>query len=94
MACRCQCSAFHWPLALDAASWTWGFDALLPAAVEAIVASGSNGGPVELVASVNGTPFRVLAESISRKRVFGDASIRISGRGGGFKSKCNSCSMH
>ena len=42
---------------------------------------GSNGGPVELVASVNGTPFRVLAESISRERVFGDASIRISGRG-------------
>lgn len=72
---------FSLSLALDAASWTWGFDALLPAAAEAFVAPGSNGGPVELVASVNGTPFRVLAESISRERVFGDASIRISGRG-------------
>lgn len=72
---------FSLSLALDAASWTWGFDALLPAAAEALVAPGSNGGPVELVASVNGTPFRVLAESISRERVFGDASIRISGRG-------------
>ena len=72
---------FSLSLALDAASWTWGFDALLPAAAEALVAHGSNGGPVELVASVNGTPFRVLAESISRERVFGDASIRISGRG-------------
>ena len=72
---------FSLSLALDAASWTWGFDALLPAAAENLVAPGSNGGPVELLASVNGTAFRVLAESISRERVFGDASIRISGRG-------------
>lgn len=72
---------FNLSLSLDAASWTWGFDALLPAAAESLVAPGSNGGPVELVASVNGTQFRVLAESISRERVFGDASIRISGRG-------------
>lgn len=72
---------FNLSLSLDAASWTWGFEALLPAAAESLVAPGSNGGPVELVASVNGTAFRVLAESISRERVFGDASIRISGRG-------------
>lgn len=72
---------FSLSLALDAASWTWGFDAQLPAAAENLVAPGSNGGPVELLASVNGTAFRVLAESISRERIFGDASIRISGRG-------------
>ena len=72
---------FNLSLSLDAASWTWGFDALLPAAAENLVAPGSNGGPVELLASVNGTAFRVLAESISRERIFGDASIRISGRG-------------
>lgn len=72
---------FNLSLSLDAASWTWGFEALLPAAAESLVAPGSNGGPVELVASVNGTAFRVLAESISRERLFGDASIRISGRG-------------
>jgi hypothetical protein len=72
---------FSLSLSLDAASWTWGFDAQLPAAAESLIAPGSNGGPVELVASVNGTTFRVLAESISRERIFGDASIRISGRG-------------
>ena len=33
------------------------------------------------MASVNGTSFRVLAENISRERVFGDTGIRISGRG-------------
>lgn len=71
---------FNLSLSLDASSWAWGFDAVLPAKAEALVA-GSASGPVELVASVNGTPFRVLAESISRERIFGDASIRISGRG-------------
>ena len=33
------------------------------------------------MASVNGSEFRVLAEEISRERVFGEASIRITGRG-------------
>jgi hypothetical protein len=72
---------FNLSLSLDAASWAWGFDAVLPARAEALVAPGSASGPVELAASVNGTSFRVLAESISRERIFGDASIRISGRG-------------
>ena len=71
---------FNLSLSLDASSWAWGFDAVLPAKAEALVA-GSASGPAELVASVNGTPFRVLAESISRERIFGEASIRISGRG-------------
>ena len=68
-------------LSLDAASWTWGFEAQLPATAEVLVAPARAAGPVELVASINGTAFRVLAESISRERVFGDASIRVSGRG-------------
>jgi len=72
---------FNLSLSLDASSWAWGFDAVLPARAEALVAPGSTSGPVELMASVNGTPFRVLAERISRERIFGDASIRISGRG-------------
>ncbi len=72
---------FNLSLSLDASSWAWGFDAVLPARAEALVAPGSASGPVQLVASVNGTPFRVLAESISRERIFGDSSIRISGRG-------------
>jgi hypothetical protein len=72
---------FNLSLSLDAASWTWGFEAVLPARAESMIAPGSGAGPVELVASVNGTSFRVLAENISRERMFGDASIRISGRG-------------
>lgn len=72
---------FNLSLSLDAASWTWGFDAQLPAKAESLVAPGYASGPVELVASVNGTQFRVLAESISRERSFGGTSIRVSGRG-------------
>ena len=72
---------FNLSLSLDTASWTWGFEAQLPAKAESLVAPGSATGPVELVVSINGTAFRVLAESISRERIFGDASIRISGRG-------------
>jgi hypothetical protein len=47
---------FNLSLSLDASSWAWGFDAVLPARAEALVAPGSASGPVELVASVNGTP--------------------------------------
>ena len=66
-------------LSLDAASWTWGFDASIPMEAQALVEP--NTGPVELLASVNGVDFRLLAESLSRERVFGKATLRVSGRG-------------
>ena len=71
---------FSLSLSLDASSWAWGFDAVLPAQAEALVL-GDSFGPVQLSARVNGTLFRVLAENISRERSFGASNIRISGRG-------------
>jgi hypothetical protein len=71
--------AFSLTLSLDADSWTWGFSASLPASAQALIEAAT--GPVELRALVNGTEFRVLSENISRERSFGEASIRISGRG-------------
>ncbi|WP_370525923.1 hypothetical protein [Methylococcus sp. BF19-07] len=68
-------------LSLDAASWAWGFEAQLPAKAEPLVVPGSGTRPVELIATVNGTDFRVLAENISRERSFGEAAVRVSGRG-------------
>jgi hypothetical protein len=68
-------------LSLDADSWAWGFDATLPLIAEALVVPAEGASPVELIATVNGIAFHVLAENRSRERVFGDASIRISGRG-------------
>jgi hypothetical protein len=68
-------------LSLDADSWAWGFDAMLPLIAESLVVPDEGTSPVELIATINGTAFHVLAENLSRERVFGDASIRISGRG-------------
>lgn len=71
--------AFNLSLSLDASSWTWGFDASLPATALPLIEP--EDGPVELLASVNGTEFRLLAEDIRREREFGQAGIRVSGRG-------------
>lgn len=68
-------------LSLDAASWAWGFDAALPGSAEALVAPSAAAVPVELLASINGTDFHLLAENITRERSFGSTSIRVSGRG-------------
>lgn len=70
---------FSLSLSIDTASWAWGFEAQMPATAEPLVATSN--GPVDLLASVNGTDFRVLAENISRERTFGESSIRVSGRG-------------
>lgn len=67
-------------LRLDAGSWVWGFEAALPGAAQALVEP-TNAGPVELSAWINGTEFRVLAESLSRERTFGQTMLRVSGRG-------------
>jgi len=72
--------AFSLVLSLEASSWTWGFEALLPATALPLVEPDA-AGPVELLAEIDGTEFRVLAESLSRERSFGEASIRVSGRG-------------
>jgi len=72
--------AFSLALSLEAGSWTWGFEALSPATALPLVEPDSSG-PVELLAEIDGTEFRVLAESLSRERSFGEASIRVTGRG-------------
>ena len=72
--------AFSLALSLEAESWTWGFEALLPASALPLVEPDASG-PVELLAEIDGTEFRVLAESLSRERIFGEASIRVTGRG-------------
>ena len=73
------CQGFS--LSLDVDSWAWGFSAsVLPDAL-ALIEPDVDGTPVELAAEVNGTEFRVFAEAISRERTFGQASMRLQGRG-------------
>lgn len=71
---------FTMSLSLDVDSWTWSFSATLPNVALGLVKP-TNSEITELKAIVNGTEFRVLAESVSRSRVFGQASLNVSGRG-------------
>ena len=74
-------SALSLSLQIDTDSWTWGWDASIPGAELALVEPAPGGDPVELLATVNGQQFRLLAERIARDRRFAQARIRISGRG-------------
>lgn len=71
--------ALNVSLSIDADSWTWGFSASLPASSQEAVMPGAE--PVQLEATINGHAYRVLVEQIARERTFGNATIRISGRG-------------
>lgn len=74
-----QC--FSLSLQIDSDSWTYGWSATLhSAAIDAILPAGV-GSPVEVEASINGTTFRLLCESISRDRQFPSDRIRVTGRG-------------
>lgn len=72
-------SALSLNLQIDADSWTWGWDASLPGD-ELPLVEPVGGDPVELIATVNGHQFRLLAERIARDRSFAQARIRVSGR--------------
>ncbi|GAC1369737.1 MAG: hypothetical protein NVSMB36_19260 [Escherichia coli] len=66
---------------IDMDSWTWGFSASMPATALPLIEPGMSGDPVMLEASINGSNYLLLAESIQRDRVFGKSSISVTGRG-------------
>lgn len=68
-------------LAIDADSWCWGWSATVPAGYLALLQSDNANSRVELLATVNGTSFRLAVEKIGRSRSFGKSSLAISGRG-------------
>lgn len=73
--------AYSLSLKWDIDSWSVGWSASLPAAaLDAVMPTGI-GEPVELLATINETPVRLLAESIARDRRFGDARLNVGGRG-------------
>lgn len=67
-------------LSLDSDSWTWSFSATLPAATLSAIQP-TDGVPVVLQAVINGVPYRVMVEGITRDRSFGRDQLRVSGRG-------------
>lgn len=68
-------------MSLDADSWTWQWSATLPASALALVLPGSDGEPVEVQAAVNGLPFRLMVEQITKPREFARHTVNVSGRG-------------
>ena len=65
---------------IDADSWTWSWSTRIPASALAQVRPDSST-RVELIATINGEPLRVLVENIQRERRWGEAWLRVSGRG-------------
>ncbi|MFB2705436.1 hypothetical protein [Marinobacter shengliensis] len=65
---------------IDADSWTWSWNTRIPASALAQVRPDSST-RVELIATINGEPLRVLVENIQRERRFGESWLRVSGRG-------------
>lgn len=72
--------ALRMSLAGDVDSWTWSFTASVPGQYLSLLEP-VDGEAVELEAMVNGRQFRVLAERLSRDRVFGSSALSVSGRG-------------
>ncbi len=67
-------------LTIDVDSWVWSFSATMDLRAEDDVQP-SGGVPVELEIEINGSPYRVIVEGISRERTFGQTSLRVAGRG-------------
>lgn len=68
-------------MSLDVDSWTWQWSATLHGSALPLITPGPGGEPVQVIATINGVPYRLLAESYSRERRFGKTSINVKGRG-------------
>ena len=68
-------------MSLDVDSWTWQWSAALHGSALPLITPGPGGEPVQVIATINGAPYRLLAESYSRERRFGKTTINVKGRG-------------
>ena len=66
-------------MTLDADSWAWSFQASVPGVALPLLEA-VDGKPVTLRATINGSPFHWLAQSISRSRSFANSTLTVSGR--------------
>jgi len=68
-------------MSIDVDSWTWQWSASLPGHALDLVMPDSSGDPVDVLATINGVPYRLAAESVTRERSFGRARVNVKGRG-------------
>lgn len=74
-------NAIAFSMSLDADSWTWSWSATVPASALALVQPGPDGDPIDVLATVNGVPFRLAAERVASPREFANHRVNVSGRG-------------
>lgn len=73
--------AYAFSMSLDVDSWTWSWSATVPASALALVQPGPDGDPIDVLATVNGVPFRLAAERVASPREFANHRVNVSGRG-------------
>lgn len=73
--------ALSFNASIDRDSWSWSFSASIPAGYLDVIRPESAGAPVQVTATINGTPIHFLVEQIRRERRFAQVSLSISGRG-------------
>lgn len=73
--------AYTLALSLDADSWTWQWSATLHKDALPLLAPATAGDPVQVQATINSVPYRLLVESVRRARAFASTRIEVSGRG-------------
>lgn len=73
--------AHSFGMSLDYQSWTWSWQASLHADAAAHLGRDAQGDPAEVVAVVNGTPFRLRLVTIARDRRFSPTRWSVSGQG-------------
>ena len=70
---------FSMSLSLDVDSWTWSFSASVPMQAESTVVTTDE---LAVQATINGTAYRFIVESVSRDRAFGSMpALKLTGRG-------------
>lgn len=72
--------AASFSMSIDVDSWTWSWSATMPSDARQYLVP-VDGAPVEVEASVNGVPYRLAVEAISRDRTFAKSRISVRGRG-------------
>ena len=75
--------ALAFSMSLDADSWTWRWSATLPGAAWPVIRRGIHAAPVDILATVNGVPYRLSATDCNRDRRFADSKVQVQGRGRG-----------
>ncbi|MDP4074195.1 hypothetical protein [Acidovorax sp. A1169] len=73
--------AYAFQMGLDADSWTWSWSATVPASALDLVQPGPDGDPIDVLATVNGVPFRLAAEEAGEAQAFANNRVTVKGRG-------------